>query len=101
MHLLRYIHLNPIELVEAKWKEKGIAWKKVKKILDNYQWSSHHDYLGKTEVKPLYRGLTSDSENIVSTDFLGGLLDGPSGYEDFLKSWVAADLHEIIDLIME
>src|SRR3989338_5121487 len=35
MHLLRYIHLNPIELVEAKWKEKGIAWKKVKKILDN------------------------------------------------------------------
>ncbi|KKS45122.1 MAG: Transposase [Parcubacteria group bacterium GW2011_GWA2_42_18] len=45
-YLFSYIHLNPIKLIDSKWKEQGI--KNVKKALDflnNYKWSSYHDYI--------------------------------------------------------
>ncbi len=43
--LVSYIHLNPVELVEKDWKEKGIKdLKKVKKYLDEYKYSSYSDY---------------------------------------------------------
>jgi len=46
-YLFSYIHLNPIKLVEPKWKEKGIQNKsKVLKYLEEYQHSSCLEYLG-------------------------------------------------------
>jgi putative transposase len=46
-YLFSYIHLNPIKLIEPKWKEKGIQNKyKVIKYLEQYQYSSYLDYLG-------------------------------------------------------
>ncbi|MDA2922084.1 transposase, partial [Patescibacteria group bacterium AH-259-L07] len=48
LHLSRYIHLNPIELIERNWKEEGIKnWKKVNDFLEDYRWSSYLDYIGK------------------------------------------------------
>lgn len=50
-YLFSYIHLNPVKLVDSKWKEEGIKdWKKVKAFLDNYKWSSYLDY--KKVVRP-------------------------------------------------
>ena len=46
-YLFSYIHLNPIKLIDSKWKEEGI--KDIKKaiiFLNSYKWSSYHDYLG-------------------------------------------------------
>lgn len=46
-YLFSYIHLNPIKLINAKWKEDGIKNKKAAlKFLANYKWSSHPDYTG-------------------------------------------------------
>lgn len=48
-HLVLYIHGNPVELVEPKWKENGI--KNLNKVLDflnSYKWSSHNEYCGKS-----------------------------------------------------
>jgi putative transposase len=45
-YLFSYIHLNPLKLIDPKWKEEGIKDKK--KILDflsSYKWSSYLDYL--------------------------------------------------------
>lgn len=45
-YLFSYIHLNPLKLVDPKWKEGGI--KNKKKALDflgSYKWSSYLDYL--------------------------------------------------------
>ncbi len=45
-YLFSYIHLNPLKLIDSKWKEHGI--KNVKKainFLDSYKWSSYADYL--------------------------------------------------------
>jgi len=43
-----YIHINPISLIEPKWKEYGIGDPdKVIKFVENYKWSSYPDYIGK------------------------------------------------------
>lgn len=48
IHLSRYIHLNPIDLVEPDWKEEGIKdRRKADKFLEQYKWSSYLDYTGK------------------------------------------------------
>lgn len=45
-YLFAYIHLNPVKLIEPKWKENGIRnLNRVKKFLDDYQWSSYANYV--------------------------------------------------------
>jgi putative transposase len=45
-YLFSYIHLNPIKLIDPKWKEEGIKDKKESiKFLNSYKWSSYFDYL--------------------------------------------------------
>lgn len=46
-YLFSYIHLNPVKIIDPKWKEDGIAdHDKAKQYLNNYQYSSYLDYLG-------------------------------------------------------
>jgi hypothetical protein len=57
-YLFSYIHLNPIKLINSKWKEQGI--KDVKKSLDflsKYKWSSYLVYLNQNRIenKIIYR----------------------------------------------
>lgn len=45
-YLFSYIHLNPIKLIDAKWKERVTKNKKeVVNFLNSYKWSSYFDYL--------------------------------------------------------
>ena len=45
-YLFSYIHLNPVKLIDSKWKEGGIKNKKeVLIFLNSYKWSSYLDYL--------------------------------------------------------
>ncbi|QQG46629.1 MAG: transposase [Candidatus Niyogibacteria bacterium] len=46
-HVSRYIHLNPLELFDPMWKERGYVEDKVgaEKFLKEYKWSSLPDYL--------------------------------------------------------
>lgn len=42
-----YIHLNPVELIEPKWKESGLEnAEKTLQFLKGYRWSSYLDYIG-------------------------------------------------------
>lgn len=44
-YLFSYIHLNPVKLVDSKWKEQGIkSKKKAINFLNLYKWSSYFDY---------------------------------------------------------
>ncbi|MFA5936273.1 MAG: transposase [Candidatus Paceibacterota bacterium] len=44
-YLFAYIHLNPVKIIEPKWKEINIKnTKKIMNFLDNYQYSSYLDY---------------------------------------------------------
>lgn len=48
-YLFAYIHLNPVKLIEPKWKEGGIKnTEKIKDYLSKYTCSSHLDYLKNT-----------------------------------------------------
>jgi len=46
-YLFSYIHLNPIKLIDYKWKENGISdLNKSLEYLNNYKWSSYADHRG-------------------------------------------------------
>lgn len=47
-YLFSYIHLNPVKIIDPKWKENGITDRRVaKKYLMGYPYSSYLDYMGK------------------------------------------------------
>ena len=44
--LFQYVHLNPVELFEPKWKENGVKNAPgAERFLARYHWSSHYDYV--------------------------------------------------------
>ncbi len=44
-YLFSYIHLNPIKIIDPKWKERGINnLSRAKIFLDSYKYSSYMDY---------------------------------------------------------
>lgn len=50
-YLFSYIHLNPIKLIDSKWKEEGIKdIKKSLEFLSKYKWSSYLDYIDNSRV---------------------------------------------------
>ena len=52
--LFAYIHLNPLELEESEWKEKGIKHlHNARKFLKEYRYSSYLDYFGKEREESL------------------------------------------------
>lgn len=58
-YLFAYIHLNPVKIIDPKWKESGIRdYKKAKEYLARYQYSSYLEYLGvkRQEVAILNKG---------------------------------------------
>lgn len=47
-HLPYYIHFNPLDFKFPEWRNNDLRdYKKAKKFLDSYRWSSHLDYSGK------------------------------------------------------
>lgn len=51
-YLFSYIHLNPIKLIEPKWREKGIKnIKNAVKYLRTYHYSSYLDYLNEDRLR--------------------------------------------------
>ena len=52
LELVRYIHLNPVKLIDPKWKENGIADRKAaERFLMQYKYSSFPDYLGEKRLE--------------------------------------------------
>ncbi len=51
-YVFSYIHLNPIKLVEPKWKEVGIKDKnRATDFLKDYRYSSFKDYLKEARIE--------------------------------------------------
>jgi putative transposase len=46
-YMFSYIHLNPLKLIEPKWKKEGVKnSKKAFQYIENFRWSSYRDFLG-------------------------------------------------------
>lgn len=75
-YLISYIHLNPIKLIEPKWKEIGITDKtRAEQYLGEYAQSSYMDYLGRKrpeniiltqEASPEYFSTGADFKTFVT-----------------------------------
>ncbi|MCM8798739.1 MAG: transposase [Candidatus Omnitrophica bacterium] len=91
LHLSRYIHLNPVELIENHWKENGIQnFGEVKNFLGRYRWSSFLDYIG-----------IKNFPSIIKKDFLLGYFREPGDYKNFVWEFLVKDLALIKELLLE
>jgi len=78
-YLFAYIHLNPVKLIEPKWKEVGVTNKgRVKKYLEDYKYSSYIDYLGEGREEKM----------ILNQDAFPGYFDEFKDFENFIDEWV-------------
>lgn len=78
-YLIAYIHLNPVKLIDHKWKENGIQDPvRAEEYLDNYRYSSYLDYSGKIR-----------SENkIINTRALPEYFESPKDFKASVTEWL-------------
>lgn len=89
-HLSRYIHLNPVELIEPNWKIKGIKnWSKSKNFLEKYRYSSYLDYIGRKNFPSL-----------TQRDFINEYFKNSKEYKKFMQDYISVD-DNIKSLILE
>ena len=88
-----YIHINPISLIEPKWKEKGIKEpEKVIKFSENYRWSSYPDYISRKNFP-----------SVTERDFILKIMNGEQGCKEFMGSWLRykGEIREFAELSLE
>ena len=78
-YLISYIHLNPIKLIEPKWKEVGITDKaRAERYLENYTESSYLDYLGKKRPEGM----------ILTHEALPEYFSSGADFKTFVTEWL-------------
>ena len=78
-YLFAYIHLNPVKLIEADWKTKGIKnISKARKFLENYQWSSYLYYTG-----------VKSPDLILNSKEFPEYFENPMEFNDFINDWLS------------
>lgn len=84
-YLSKYIHLNPLEIIEPRWKEDGIKnWKLANEFIENYKWSSYPNYIGQKNFS-----------SVINKGLLGDFYKNPKEYKGFINTYLAEDLNKI------
>ena len=87
LRVLRYVHLNVLDLIQQDWREGGIKdIKKSLKLLSEYPWSTNPDYFGVRNSKII------TSEELYSNFFKNFDKEGIEEYKAFLLNWPNEDL---------
>jgi len=80
-YLFAYIHLNPIKIIDPKWKENGISDKKAGlDYLEKYPFSSYIDYTQSTE---------REENSIINQTPFPDYFENLGTFEDFIREWLA------------
>lgn len=83
-YLFSYIHLNPVKLIDSKWKENGIKNKKAAvDFLNTYKWSSYLDHREKNR---------KESEILQITDFPEFFIN-VADFDDEILDWITSSPH--------
>ena len=86
-YLCAYIHLNPIKLIEPKWREKGLSdMAKAKQFLKDYRYSSYPDYIGENRFEVA----------ILSKSAFPEYFESRKDFEDFIEDWLNYKNHKEI-----
>jgi putative transposase len=87
-YLFSYIHLNPIKIINEKWKENTIFEKeKSKNFLNSYNYSSYLDYLGKDRIE----------SKILQKGSFPEFFDTNKSFENFIDDWLNYKTTETFD----
>lgn len=88
-YLIAYVHLNPIKIIDSKWKEHGIQnYQRAKKFLEDYEYSSFKDYC--RENRP--------ENGVIDFDSLPRYHETPSDFKTSITDWLRykdKDLSEV------
>jgi len=97
LHLICYIHANPLDLWKPNWKEKGLTNSEIKSALEflekKYRWSSHLDWWG-----------IKNFPSLIDTDFIHRFFKTPAEYREFFTNWLrfySKNIEGIQKLILE
>ncbi len=78
-YIFSYIHLNPVKIIDSKWRESGIKNKnKAKKFLNSYLYSSYCDYIG----------LNRKECAILNKEAFPNYFTNPRNFKDFIEEWL-------------
>lgn len=78
-YLFAYINLNPIKLIDSKWKENGIKnLQKSEKYLNEYKYSSYLDLVGGNRVE----------NKILKINEFPEYFNSELKFKDFIKEWL-------------
>ncbi|MCD6429231.1 transposase [bacterium] len=74
-----YIHTNPIELIECRWKEwQVVNFEKAKNFIEQeYKWSSYQDYLG-----------NENFPRVITKEFFVKLFGGEGAIKESVDAWI-------------
>ena len=79
-YLYVYIHLNPVKLIEPKWKEVGIKNKKrVLKFIEQYYYSSYEDYCDTTKRQ---------EDKILTKDEFPEYFSQNNKFKNYVNDWL-------------
>ncbi len=91
MHLSRYIHLNPLDLIESDWRQRGIENRdRAETFLCDYRWSSLLDYIG-----------LRNFPSVTNRELIQNYFITPEHYKDFVFSFLSREVLRIKDLLIE
>ncbi len=78
-YLISYIHLNPVKLIEPKWKDTGIQNRRsAEKYLKSYSYSSYPDYSGASRIEAI----------ILNKDALPDYFPASRDFEADISDWL-------------
>ncbi len=78
-YLIAYIHLNPVKLIEPKWKEFGVKnVRNVHVFLDKYPYSSYLDYCG----------IERPERYIIETNVLPDYFETAASFRSNMLEWI-------------
>ncbi len=87
-YLFAYIHLNPVKMIQADWREVGLQDQlATKNFLDHYDYSSYKDYLGTVRVE----------NKILTRETFPEYFSTAKDFDGFLSDWLTYaddDTHE-------
>ena len=78
-YLYAYIHLNPVKIIDPKWKENGIRSRNTaKRYLDGYQYSSYLDFMGHNRLEG----------NILGRDSFPSYFSEQNSFQGYIDDWL-------------
>ncbi|OIP64419.1 hypothetical protein AUK15_03280 [Candidatus Nomurabacteria bacterium CG2_30_43_9] len=78
-YLFAYIHLNPVKLIDPKWKENGIQNRETAyDYLVNYMYSSYSDWKGNTRME----------SKILNREASPEYFNSSKDFDEFVNDWL-------------